>query len=146
MPQRQRRECLGVVHRQDVPLAVAIVVLRQGPPRLACQIGAIRVWQNVNLSTTTNDTLVQFDVLVANQPHIILPIFLEHFTRSAAERHRLHLLLTVNARAERGVAHAKLIPQHLADGQRFGRFVQHIRLAHRSHVVGLQSPLAVHQH
>ena len=52
----------------------------------------------------------------------------------------------VYTRAEGRVTHTKLIPKHLAYGQRLVRFVQYVSLTHSAYVVCMKPMQAIHQH
>lgn len=138
MAQRQRLHLTGIIHREDIPLPVAEIVFGQAAEGLSRQIGAEGIRDDEDLATSVDDAFTQLNVLVTHQTHIVQAIFLKHPLRPAAERHRIHFFHPFNTSAESRVAHAKLVAQHLSDGQGLGSLVKHIGLAHATHIFCIQ--------
>ena len=139
MPQRQRLQLLCVVNRQDVPLAIPVVIFRQLAVSLPCKISTVCSRHDINLSASANDSLVQFYVLIPDKPNIIPPIFVEHISSPTSERHSVNLLFLVYPSPECGIANTELVAQDFADSKCLGRFVQDIRFADATNIIGSKS-------
>ena len=104
------------------------------------------IGHQIHMPATALDALVQFDVLVACEPLVIHAIALKDLTGPASEGHRIHLLHSVDACAERGIAYSKGATEHGLDGLGTCCVVQYIRVAGCSHIVCPQPPKSLREH
>ena len=117
MTQRQRVEIFGIIHGQNVPLAVAVIILCQSLKCLTRKVGARDIWDYKNTAATTLYTLIKFDVLITHKTLIIESIFLKHLTSPTSKRHGVYLACRRHTCSERGIAYTETIAQHLAYGK-----------------------------
>ena len=109
MSHRERIELPSIIHCQNIPLSIQIIVMRDTSKRFSCQICTISIRYNINMSSATNNSLIQFNILIAYQTDIIISIFLKNIPFPTTKWNSIDFHNFTDPQTKARISHAKLI-------------------------------------
>ena len=146
MAQRQRAQLSSVIHCPDIPFTISVIILSQCAIAFTCHIHAIGIRYKIYLSSTSQDALVQLNILISCQSLVKHSILLETFSLPTPERNRIRFNNFVNAQPECCISHSEPIAQYFLDCKRLWGFIKDISTTSGTDIICMQFIKRTHQY